>query len=468
MSNSMLKGSVSAGLLRLSIPIVITNLLQSTYHLIDMFWVGRISSQAVAAVAMSFPMIFLLISMGAGFAISGTVLVSQFAGRGNTKRVNEVSGQTLLVTGVFSLIFSVLGFFATPYIIELMGSEQTVNEMAISYLQISFSGLFFMYSYMMFQSLFRGIGNVKLPLALVFVAVCFNFFLDPILIHGYGPFPELGVDGAALATVVTQGFTALFGLFFMFRGLSGIHVRLKHLKPNWIDIKTIINLGLPASAEQSTRALSMLVIMFVVTSFGVVAIAAYGVVARILSFIIIPALGFSMATSTMVGQNIGAGLNDRAVKTTHRALQMIFVTLSLVGIVLFFMSNSLMYLFIPNDLAVQQEGAYFMKVIAFTFGLIGIQQVISGALRGGGSTILAMILAMTSLWMFRFPLAYILSFHTKLGVSGVWWAFCISNITGAVISYIVFKRSNWIRNFTSDFTANERQTINQTINNNKF
>lgn len=463
--STMLKGSVSAGLLRLSIPIVFTNILQSTYHLIDMFWVGRISSHAVAAVAMSFPMIFLLISMGAGFAISGTVLVSQFSGKGDKKRVDEVAGQTLLVTGIFSLIFSVFGYFLTPTIINLMGSEPEVSALAISYLQISFIGLFFMYSYMMFQSLFRGIGNVRLPLILVFIAVCFNFFLDPILIQGYGPFPRLGVDGAAYATIITQGFAAILGLFFIFQGLSGIHVRFRDLLPNFSDIKTIINLGLPASAEQSTRALSMLVIMFVVTSFGVVGTAAYGVVARILSLIIIPAIGFSMATSTMVGQNIGAGLNDRAIKTTKRALQMIFVSLTSVGVLLFFSSNFLMQLFIPNDAIVQLEGAYFMKVIAFTFGLIGIQQVISGALRGGGSTILAMVIAMASLWMFRFPLAYILSFHTTLEVRGVWWAFCISNIIGAVISFVVFKRSNWIKNFTTDFSPNERKTIHQTISN---
>lgn len=464
MSQSMLRGSVSAGLLKLSIPIVLTNILQSTYHLIDMFWVGRISSQAVAAVAMSFPMIFLLISMGAGFAISGTVLVSQFSGKGDQQRVNEYSGQTLLVTGVFSLVFSVLGYFATPFIISMMGSEPNVTKMATSYLQISFIGLFFMYSYMMFQSLFRGIGNVKLPFILVFIAVCFNFFLDPILIHGYGPFPKLGVDGAAYATIITQGFAAILGLFFMFRGLSGIHVRPRNLKPVWKDVIKIINLGLPASAEQSTRALSMLVIMFVVTSFGVIGTAAYGVVARILSFIIIPALGFSMATSTMVGQNIGAGLNERALKTAKRAMQMIFTVLTAIGVVLFFASSFLMDIFVPNDPIVQTEGAYFMKVIAFTFGLIGIQQVISGALRGGGSTILAMILAMASLWMFRFPLAYILSYHTTLGVKGVWWAFCISNITGAIISFVVFQRSNWIKNFTTDFTPTGRRAIQQTIN----
>lgn len=430
-----------------------------------MFWVGRISSQAVAAVAMSFPMIFLLISMGAGFAISGTVLVSQFAGKGDQTRVNEYSGQTLLVTSVFSVIFSICGYFSAPFIISMMGSEPEVTEMATSYLQISFTGLFFLYSYMMFQSLFRGIGNVKLPFIIVFIAVCFNFILDPVLIHGYGPFPKLGVDGAAYATIITQGFAAMLGLGFIFRGLSGIHVKPKNLIPVWKDVFKIINLGLPASAEQSTRALSMLVIMFVVTSFGVVGTAAYGVVARILSFIIIPALGFSMATSTMVGQNIGAGLNDRAVKTAKRAMQMIFTVLTLIGVILFFGSSFLMEIFVPHDLIVQNEGTYFMRVIAFTFGLIGVQQVISGAFRGGGSTMLAMVLAMASLWMFRFPLAYILSYHTSLGVKGVWWAFCISNITGAIISFVVFQRSNWIKNFTTDFSPNERKTIQQTINN---
>jgi putative MATE family efflux protein len=446
---SLVEGSVVKALLRLSIPIVLINILQSMYQLTDMFWVGRIGPTAVAAVSLSFPMIFLLISLGSGFAIAGTVLVAQYTGQKAESKVNLVCGQTFLVMSVFSLALTVLGYFITPFIINLMSKDLELNALAIEYLQISFLGLFFAYAYIMFQSLFRGVGNVKAPLLIVLLTVTLNFILDPILITGWGNIPAYGVNGAAYATIITQGIAAILGIFLMVQGRSGIHLRLPHLRPVASEIRQIIKLGLPASAEQSTRALSMLMMMFIVTSFGVIGTAAYGMGARVLSFVIIPALGFSMATSTVVGQNIGAEKWERARETAHLACFIILATLTAIGAFLFFYAHELMEIFIPESIVVQNEGANFIRIISLTFGLIGVQQVVSGALRGGGSTLMAMLLAMTTLWIFRFPIAYVLSHHTQLEVQGVWWAFCTSNILAGAIAWLVLSRSNWMKSITT-------------------
>lgn len=460
------EGPIVRALLNLSIPIVLTNILQSGYQLTDMFWVGRINETAVAAVSLSYPLMFLLTSLGAGFAVAGTVLVSQYSGSSARDKVDLVVGQSFSSMSIFSILISIVGYYFTPQLITIMGATNELFTDTKDYLQISLIGLFFTYSYMMFQSLFRGVGNVRAPLILVIMGVTINFILDPLFIMGYGPVPAMGVKGAAYATVGTQGFTALFGMYLISRGNHGLKLHFKNLSPIGNEVSRIIKLGLPASIEQSTRALSMLMITFLVTSFGVVGTAAYGVGARVLSFVIIPALGFSLATSTVVGQNVGAGKFDRAHETAKAACIIIFLTLTTVGLFTFTFAHGLMEIFVPNSPLVQDEGANFIRTISLTFGLIGFQQVVSGALRGGGSTLLSMILAMATLWIFRFPIAYVLSHHTQLGIKGVWWAFGVSNLIAGVLSWYLLFKTKWMKNLThsdqDDLTEEQLQTLEET------
>jgi len=430
-----------------------------------MFWVGRIDEIAVAAVSLSYPLLFLLTSLGAGFAVAGTVLVSQYSGINSREQVDLITAQTFSSMSIFAILISVLGYFFSPDLIAIMGAQDQLFEDTKDYLQISMVGLIFSYTYIMFQSLFRGVGNVRAPLALVIMGVTLNFILDPLFILGFGPIPAMGVRGAAYATVATQGITALFGTYLMMKGKYGLSLHLKNLPLQGKEVLRIIKLGFPASIEQSTRALSMLMITFLVTGFGVVGTAAYGVGARVLSFVIIPALGFSMATSTVVGQNIGAGKYDRAMQTAKSACFIIFISLTTVGIFTFLFAQNLMAFFIPDSPEVQHEGANFIRTISLTFGLIGFQQVVSGALRGGGSTLLSMLLAMTTLWLFRFPTAYVLSNHTELGIKGIWWAFGVSNLLAGVLSWYLIFQTKWMKNLTrsnkNEVTKNQIHSLEE-------
>lgn len=431
-----------------------------------MFWVGRIDEIAVAAVSLSYPLMFLLTSLGAGFAVAGTVLVSQYSGINAKKEVDLIAGQTFASMAIFAIFISAIGYILTPELISLMGATDKLFNDAKDYLRISMVGLIFSYTYIMLQSLFRGVGNVKAPLVLVIIGVTLNFILDPLFILGFGPIPPLGVKGAAYATVGTQGLTALFGLYLMLKGRHGLRLHLRDLRLQKKAVVRIIKLGLPASMEQSTRALSMLMITFLVTTFGVIGTAAYGVGARVLSFVIIPALGFSLATSTVVGQNIGAQKFERAKQTARVACLIIICSLTAVGVFTFLFANHLMAFFIPDAPEVQKEGANFIRTISLTFGLIGFQQVVSGALRGGGSTLLSMLLAMATLWIFRFPLAYLLSKHTELGIKGIWWAFGISNLLAGVLSWYLLFHTKWMKNLThtneKDLTDNQLKTLEET------
>ena len=453
--------SITRSLLKLSIPIVLANTLQSAYQLTDTFWVGRLGASAVAAVSICYPIIFVLLSLGLGFSIAGTVLVSQYSGRKDQNMIDSVVGQTFLVMTVISLLFSVVGYYSSDLVVSTMGVSGEVAREATNYLQISFIGLFFMYAYLTFQNILRGVGNVKTPFYIVLITVLLNFLADPIFIMGYGPIPALGVSGAAVATVATQGIAAIIGTAFLISGKHGITLQLKNLIPNPKIIMRIIRLGTPAGAEQSTRGLSMTLMTFLVTSFGTHATAVFGIGIRVLSFVIIPALGFSQATSTLVGQSVGAGNKEEAIAIGKKSILIITIALTVAGIILFFTSASIVRIFVPDSPDVISEGSQFIRIIALTFGLIGIQQVVSGALRGGGNTTLAMLLAIVSMWVFRFPIAYILAYHTSLKVDGIWWAFCLSNILAAVMSLIVFSRNSWIKNLVDEDERIENKVIDE-------
>lgn len=436
-------GSIIGGLFRLSLPIVFANILQTAYQLTDTFWVGRLGEEAVAAVSLSFPVIFLLISLGGGLAIAGAIMVAQYKGGGNLRQVDYVSAQTLWLMAFVSVVLSVLGYFTAAPIMHFLGAEDAVFAPAVAYLKISFLGMIFLFTFFMFQSLMRGVGDVKTPLLIVLGTVLLNLVLDPLLILGFGPVPAFGVSGAAMATVFTQGVAAVIGLFILFSGKYGIHFKKENLKPDFALAKKMFFLGFPASMEQATRALGMGMMFFLVADFGTAALATYGIGTRILSLMIIPALGMAMATATFVGQNIGAGKKERAEEVAKTSTTVSFVFLTLLGAVIYLFAEPLSAAFIPDSPLVIQSTTAFIKVMALSFGFMGLQQVVGGVFMGAGDTTTSMLLSVMAVWVFRFPLAYLLSRHTALGEMGIWYSFPISNVLSGVVSYFWFLKGDW-------------------------
>ena len=441
--NNLTEGSILKSLIALAIPIIFANILQTVYQLTDTFWVGRLGTDAVAAVSISFPIIFLIISLSGGLAMSGAILVAQYKGRNDQKAVNHITSQTLMMVVIISVILAAIGYLLSPLLIKLMGAEPGVYADAVSYIKVSFIGIIFVFTYMVFQSLMRGVGEVKTPAYIVLGSVILNLFLDPLFIFGYGFVPAFGVSGAAISTIVTQGLATIIGIMLLIKGRYQIQLHVKDLKPDIPLIKKMFKLGFPASIEQSTRALGMTIMMFLVATFGTVTIAAYGVGSRILSFVIIPTMGLSMATSTLVGQNMGAKKLDRVEKIVKLSSLISFIFLTLLGVILFFFAKQISAIFIPGEIATIQSSALFIKIMALSFGFIGIQMSLSGALRGTGNTTASMILSIISLWVLRLPLAYILSIHTNLAEVGLWIAFPVSNVISAIITISWFARGTW-------------------------
>ncbi|RYZ39650.1 MAG: MATE family efflux transporter [Sphingobacteriales bacterium] len=448
--NILLEGPIIRSLLKLAIPIVLANILQAGYQLIDAFWVGRLGGDAVAAVSVSTPVAFLTIALGAGFAIAGSTLIAQYTGAGNHSMVNHIAGQTLLMIILISLVLGAAGFAFSPLFLKLLRVEPVVYEGALGFMRVSFIGLVFNFSFFVFQSIMRGIGKPTIPVYIVLGTVILNFILDPILIFGRGPLPAMGVMGAAIATLTTQVIAAVTGFIILFRGNSGVHLQAIHFRPDLQVIRRAFYIGFPASIEQSMRALGLMVMTFLIASFGTLTVASYGVGSNVLQVVLIPAMGLSMAISALAGQNIGAGNIHRAGRIGRTGGFLGFSILTGIGILVYFTANHLAAFFVPEDAAVIEGGAQFMRTMSLAWGFLGLQLCLTGVLRASGNMVTAMILTLISQWVLQFPLAYVLSRHTSLGAQGIWTAFPASNIIIALVTMGVYARGDWKKKRLTD------------------
>ncbi|WP_438864698.1 MATE family efflux transporter [Neptunicella sp.] len=442
-SNKLLQGPIHKALLSLAIPIVLNQILQSAYQLTDAFWVGRLGADEVAAVSVSMPVTFLVIALGAGLAMAGATLSAQYMGAKKFDMVNHVAAQTMLMVILVAIVLGLSGYLLSPYFLHLLGVSQSVYDNALKFMHVSFIGVIFVFTFAIFQAIMRGVGQVKVPLFIVLGTVLLNFFLDPLFIYGWGEYDGLGVMGAALATLVTQGLAAICGITIFLKGRHGIHVTLQHFKPDFAYIKRAFFLGAPGSVELAARALGLIMLSFIVASFGTITIASYGVGSNILQVVTIPAMGLSMAVSTLVGQNLGANQIERAAKVAVIGATWGLVALTIIGGLAYWSAPQLVAFFIPDDQQVIEHGAQFVRIMCLSWGFIGVQLCIVSTFRASGNMVNAMLLSLLSQWVFQFPLAYILSKHTSLHAVGIWWSFTITNILIALVSIVWFARGSW-------------------------
>jgi len=337
----------------------------------------------------------------------------------------------------------VLGYIFTPTLLHLMGVAPDVYAGALGFMRVSFVALLFNFSFFVFQSIMRGVGRPTLPVYIVACTVILNFMLDPLFIFGWGPVPAFGVMGAALATLGTQILASIAGMVVLRMGKHGIHVRRRDFIPDFAYMKRAFYLGAPASVEQSARALGLTVMTFLIATFGTETMAAYGVGSNILQVTIIPAFGLSMAISTLAGQNIGAGNVDRAARIGKLGAALSFGILTGLGAIVFLFAPHIAAFFVPGDQGVIAAAAHFMRVMAPAWGFMGIQLALTGVLRASGNMVTTMMITLASQWVIQFPLAYILSTHTALGSSGIWWAFPVNNVLTALIVVGVYSRGAW-------------------------
>ncbi|MGF7057810.1 MATE family efflux transporter [Brassicibacter mesophilus] len=434
----ILNGKMSRVILLLSGPIMLNNFIQTVYNLTDTFWVSRLGSTEVAAITLVWPVIFFVMSLGMGMSIAGTALISQYTGAHSLDEATDVAGQLLSFSIILSIILGALGAFFTPYIVSGMGGEGQLFDNATEFLRIMFMGLPTMFLFFIFSSIKQGQGDTITPMIYGALSVGLNIILDPIFIFIF----DLGIAGAAIATIIARGIFSFYAIYRLFTKTTGIHLKISDLHLNKQVLLKIIKVGIPSSIGQSTAALGFIVLNMFIISFGKSTMAAFGIGNRINSLILMPAMGIGSALSTIVGQNLGAENIERAKKAVKTSVGLTTIFLVAGGILIFSTSSNIISLFNP-DPEVFSQGTHYLRLISAALPFMGFFQIFIGTFQGSGHTFSAMVLMMGRLWGLRIPLILIFKTFTNLGTNSVWYAMVLSNGIICLVGYAIYSTGKW-------------------------
>lgn len=448
MRKRILEGDIIRTTLALSWPVMLSNAFQTVYNLTDTFWLGKLGPDAVAAPSISWPIMFLLMSISGGFGVAGLSLVSQYVGAEDIRSANRVAGQMLSILLWASISVSVSGFFLAETILRLINVPEGILRIAASYLRITFLGVPFMFMSFGFQSLMRGYGDTKTPMILSISSAVLDTILDPFFVFGWLGLPAMGAPGAALTTVITRGLAGLIGMYLLFTGKVGVKLSREDLVPDPTLIKKIAAIGLPSSIGQSGTALGFTVITSLVSTAdrtlggtGLL-LSAYGIGSRISSLIQIVIIGGVTALSTMVGQNIGANKIDR-VNEIVKKLFIFFVGLSAVESTIIYLLRVPLYRFFIADPTVVSLGSTYMTYFAPFFPFFTVFQLCMRALQAAGKTKVSMALSLIRLWGMRILFSYVLYYIMNMGVIGIWLGFAIGNVASAILAMAYLLKGSW-------------------------
>jgi len=438
----LLNGSISRNIWKMGWPMVVAMIFQTGFNLVDTLFVGMISPQAIAAVSMSFPLIFLIIAIGAGMGVGANSVISRYIGANKNKEADNAAEHSLLITIIVSIIITIVGIIFAEPLFRLMGAGDDILHMTVDYTRIIFGGSLFMFAAFIGNSILRAEGNAKTPMKVMMTATFLNIILDPIFIFGFGPIPRLEVKGAAIATVIARSIACFVVWYYLFKGKAFIQFKLKDFKYRFNYIKEIFRIGFPASLSQMSMSLGMMFLFKIISLFGTYPIAAYGIGMRLDAVAFMPAIGISTAVITIVGQNIGAKNFKRAEQTAWKASFMIFLFMEFIGLVFFLFPEFFIGIF-TNDINVIRYGTSYLRITALAYGLIGISMAISSAFQGAGKGIQTLVITSLRLFVVSVPLAFLLSVVFEMGVTGIWIGMLISAIVSFIVSVVWFRAGTW-------------------------
>lgn len=470
-SESITEGSLIRPLFHLAWPIVVIQLLQVTYNVADTLYLGRLSADAVGAISLAFPLIFLLIAVAGGFTTAGAILVAQYIGAAGDRSAGLVTGQTVSFVSLLSVVIGIVGYFYTRPALELLPSDPdtaaNVIPLAADYMEIFFLGMPLLFGFFVFSALMRGYGDTRTPMLVMVVSVVANVLLDPFLIFGFQNNPLMlwtglqgveaslfastgftgwGIEGAAAATIIARGAGTGLGLGILFGTSVGPAVRLSHLRPDLDIIEDIVRLGTPSMIEQSTSALAMISLTAMVVTFAPTVVAAYGLGNRLISLVFLPAMGLGRAIDTMVGQNLGADRADRAARSAWLAATTGAGVMLVVAVIAVTFTEPIVSVFlgdVPDAPETIALGVDYVQIRSVEFAFIGVSQVMLGAFRGAGNTKVAMVISIITLWVGRVGTVYLLVFAFDMGETGIWIGMAVGNVLGATVAVAWFLRGTW-------------------------
>lgn len=437
-------GNIPRHLLYFSIPMLLGNLIQIGHSIINTIWVGHlVGEDAVGAIGVSFPIFFILIGFAMGISMATTILVSQYYGAKDFLMVKRVVNNSFSLSLILGMGLTIAGILWRGNLLRFMETPSENFSLASDYLKISLAGFILLYLAILISSILRGIGDTVTPLAFMAIGIGMNAVLDPFLIGGLGPFPRLGLNGAAYATLISQIIAMGISLIYLNWKSHLVAFHPKNLILDKALTSLLFKIGLPTIVQQSLISLGNLFVLSFVNAFGSAATNAFGAVGRVDMLAFMPGMSMSMAVSAITGQNLGANKPQR-VKEIFRwgVLMTSFITI-LISLFAVFFSKIILRMFgLGNDIEVMRIGMRYLQIVGSSYIFLAILFVTNGIINGAGHTLMTMIITLLSLWLVRVPGSWLLS-KTSLGVTGIWISIAFSFVVTMVVSLTYYFSGRW-------------------------
>jgi putative MATE family efflux protein len=459
--NRLITGNISRSIWTLAAPMMIGGALEDLFSMVDLYFVGRLGHIEVAALAIAGTVVAILMMMVQGITVGTTALIAHFTGDRNYEEADQVLGQTFVLGLIGSFLMYIIAVFLVEPILILFGAKGEVLIYAADYLKITFGWSIAIFFFEGVNQALRGSGDAQTPLKALIIANILNIILDPLLIMGYGPFPQMGVAGAAIATALTRGIGFIFLFLHLTMGHSTLQFKVRYTKLNLFLMKRIISIGSFSSLQVFIREVSFLFLMRLVASFGAVTLAAYGIGARLRMVIMVPGLGFANSASVLVGQNMGAKQPERATESAWRTvLYYEFIAIPLATIFIIF-APQLVAIFAKQP-EVIRIGTSFLRYLGVTFPFLALSLVLGQAMNGAGDTAAPTIINAIAQLGVRIPLAYIFALVVGMGSSGIWLGINASDIAQGLGMVFLFKSGHWKKVYAKHREKLEQQPIRAT------
>ena len=436
------QGSLNRAILLLAIPMVLEMMLESLFAVVDVFWVSRLGADAVATVGLTESMLSLVFAVGLGLSMSTTAMVARRIGEKDHEGASVAAVQAIWIGLAISVLIGLPCYLLSSHLLHAMGASREIVLGGSGYTRIALGGSGVLVMLFLNNAIFRGAGDAAIAMRLLWVSNIINLVLDPCLIFGLGPFPKLGVTGAALSTFTGRGIGVLYQFYRLMRGTERIKIEVRHLRVNIGVALRLIRVSLTGILQFAIAHTSWIGLVRIVSMFGAAALAGYTIAIRIVIFAILPSWGLSNAAATLVGQNLGAKQPERAETSVWRTGLYNMIFLGMVGVIFIVFAEPIIRLF-TSDPAVVPLAVSCLRILSYgnlgyAYGMVMLQ-----AFNGAGDTITPTIVNFFGFWVLEIPLAYWLAIHLDLRSRGVFLAIVIAECSIAAAGIMLFKRGKW-------------------------
>jgi MATE family, multidrug efflux pump len=435
------EGPIGRAILLLAVPMMLELVLESVFAVVDVFFVSRLGADAVATVGLTESILTFVYAVAIGLSVGATATVARRIGERDHDGAARAAVQAIVLGLLVAVPVGLLGFWFARPLLAIMGAPAEVLEhAAYARIVLGFNGVILML--FLINAVFRGAGDAAVAMRVLWIANAINICLDPCFIFGLGPFPRLGVTGAAVATTTGRGIGVIVQLIVLCRGRGRIVVRREHLRLEPRVMLNMLQLSASAMFQTLVATTSWVGIVRILATFGSVAVAGCTIAIRIVLFALLPSWGLSNAAATLVGQNLGAGKPDRAEASVWRAAFYNMLFLAVVGVAFVALADTIVAWF-TQDAAVAPLAASALRIISAGFPFYACGYVLTQAFNGAGDTVTPTLVNVGCFWLFEIPLAYLLARPLGLGPRGVFWAVAIAFSLMSVVSAVLFRGGRW-------------------------